>query len=57
MDSNNELKDNFSEELELKSSIEDFLRELEEKEKDLNMSDEMVIEIEDDDDDGYETGR
>ena len=49
MDSNNELKENFSEELELKSSIEDFLRELEEKEKDLNMSDEMVIEIEDDD--------
>ena len=47
MDSNNELKENFSEELELKTSIEDFLRELEEKEKDLNMSDEMVIEIED----------
>ena len=46
MDSNNELQENFSEELDLKSSIEDFLRELEEKEKDLNMSDEMVIEIE-----------
>lgn len=55
MDSNNELKENFSEEVELKSSIEDFLRELEEKEKDLNMSDEMVIEIEDDDDDVAET--
>ncbi len=50
MDSNNELKENYSEEMELKSSIEDFLRELEEKEKDLNISDEMVIEIEDDDD-------
>jgi molecular chaperone GrpE len=48
MDSNNEIKENFSEEMDLKSSIEDFLRELEEKEKDLNMSDEMVIEIEED---------
>ncbi len=49
MDSNNEIKENFSEEIEveLKSSIEDFLRELEEKEKDLNISDEMVIEIDD----------
>ena len=45
MDSNNEIKENFSEEMNLKSSIEDFLRELEEKEKDLNMSEEMVIEI------------
>ncbi|CAN5869499.1 hypothetical protein BH20ACI4_BH20ACI4_28100 [soil metagenome] len=48
MDSNNEIKENFSEEMNLKSSIEDFLRELEEKEKDLNMSDEMVIEIDED---------
>lgn len=48
MDSNNEIKENFSEEIDLKSSIEDFLRELEEKEKDLNISDEMVIEIDED---------
>ncbi len=48
MDSNNEIIENFSEEAELKSSIEDFLRELEEKEKDLNMSEEMIIEIDED---------
>ena len=48
MDSKNEIKENFSEQVDLKSSIEDFLRELEEKEKDLNMSDEMVIEIDED---------
>lgn len=45
MDPKNEIKENFSEQVDLKSSIEDFLRELEEKEKDLNMSEEMVIEI------------
>lgn len=49
MDSNNKLRDRFSEELDLKSSIDDFLRELEEKEKDLNISNELVIEVEDDD--------
>lgn len=48
MDSNNEITEKFSEEIDLKSSIEDFLRELEEKEKDLNISDEMVIEIDED---------
>jgi len=48
MDSNNKLRDHFPEEMNLKSSIDDFLRELEEKEKDLNISDEMVIEVEDD---------
>ena len=48
MDSNNEIIENFSEETELKSSIEDFLRELEEKEKDLNISEEMIIEIDED---------
>ncbi|MEO6588146.1 MAG: nucleotide exchange factor GrpE [Pyrinomonadaceae bacterium] len=48
MDSKNETKENSSEQVNLKSSIEDFLRELEEKEKDLNMSDEMVIEIDED---------
>ncbi len=48
MDSKNEIKENFSEQVDLKSSIEDFLRELEEKEKDLNMSEEMVIEIDED---------
>lgn len=48
MDSDNELQEKFSEETDLKSSIEDFLRELEEKEKDLNISQEMVIEIEED---------
>jgi molecular chaperone GrpE len=47
MDSN-KIKENFSEEMDLKSSIEDFLRELEEKEKDLNISEEMVIEIDGD---------
>jgi molecular chaperone GrpE len=48
MDSNNKIKESFSEEMDLKSSIEDFLRELEEKEKDLNISEEMVIEIDED---------
>ncbi len=48
MDSNNEIKEKFPEEIDLKSSIEDFLRELEEKEKDLNISEELVIEIEED---------
>lgn len=48
MDSNNKLRDHFPEEMNLKSSIDDFLRELEEKEKDLNISDEMVIEVDDD---------
>lgn len=48
MDSNNEIKVNLSEEFEveeMKSSIDDFLRELEEKEKDLNISEELIIEI------------
>ena len=49
MDSNNEIKEKFSEEMNLKSSIDDFLRELEEKEKDLNISDEMIIEIDQED--------
>ena len=53
MESNNEIQENFSEEVDLKFSIEDFLRELEEKEKDLNMSEEMVIEI---DEDSFGTG-
>lgn len=48
MDSNNKLRDHFPEEMNLKSSIDDFLRELEEKEKDLNISDELVIELDDD---------
>lgn len=48
MDSNNNLRDRFSEETDLKSSIDDFLRELEEKEKDLNISNELVIEVDDD---------
>lgn len=47
MDSNNKLTDRFPEEMDLKSSIDDFLRELEAKEKDLNISDEMVIEVDD----------
>lgn len=47
MDSNNNLRDRFSEETDLKSSIDDFLRELEEKEKDLNISNELVIEVDD----------
>lgn len=49
MDSNNKLRDRFSEETDLKSSIDDFLRELEEKEKDLNISNDIVIEVDDDD--------
>lgn len=48
MDSNNKLKDHFPEEMDLKSSIDDFLRELEAKEKDLNISDELIIEVDDD---------
>lgn len=48
MDSNNKLRDHFPEEMNLKSSIDDFLRELEEKEKDLNISDELVIEVDGD---------
>lgn len=54
MDSNNKLRDRFSEELDLKSSIDDFLRELEEKEKDLNISNELVIEVDDDESDDNE---
>jgi molecular chaperone GrpE len=48
MDSKKDISENFSEgfEADVKSSIDDFLRELEEKEKDLNISQEVIIEIE-----------
>jgi molecular chaperone GrpE len=51
MDSNNEIQEDLSEEFETeaKSSIDNFLRELEEKEKDLNISEELVIEIDQED--------
>lgn len=50
MNPNNEMQEQAATEFEADnpSSIDDFLRELEEKEKDLNMSSEMVIEVDDD---------
>jgi molecular chaperone GrpE len=49
MNSNNEMQDGLTAEFESDNapSIDDFLRELEEKEKDLNMSSEVVIEVDD----------
>ena len=48
MNPNNELQEQLSEEINAddSSSIDDFLKELEAKEKDLNISEEMVFEIE-----------
>lgn len=49
MNSNNEMQERLTAEFESDNapSIDDFLRELEEKEKDLNMSSEVVIEVDD----------
>ncbi len=50
MNPNNEMQEQAATEFEADNlpSIDDFLRELEEKEKDLNMSSEVVIEVDDD---------